>query len=111
MEMHPGVFVSTTDTGEWEFDPEVGGDIHVLCTDVGAEAGMSRFSDGSATGPVVFTPQQRETLVVLEGRADVEIAGGPTVELRPGVMASIAGGVETTWRILETPFKEFWVMA
>ena len=111
MELHPGLFVSSVDTEEWEFDPEVNGDMHVLCTGVGTEAGMSRFSDRSADDPIVYTPPQRETLVVLEGRADVAIAGGPTLELRPGVLASIPAGVETTWRILETPFKEFWVIA
>jgi mannose-6-phosphate isomerase-like protein (cupin superfamily) len=111
METHPGLFVSSTDTDEWEFDPEVGGDMHVLCTGVGTEAGMSRFTDRSPDEPIVYTPPQRETLVVLEGRADVAISGGATIELRPGVLASIPAGVETTWRILETPFKEFWVIA
>ena len=111
MEIHPGLFVSSTDTDEWEFDPEVGGDMHVLCTGVGTEAGMSRFTQASASDPIVYTPPERETLVVLEGRADIEISDGPTIELRPGVLASIPAGVETTWRILETPFKEFWVIA
>lgn len=111
MEMHPGLYVSSTDTDEWQFDPEVGGDMHVLCTGVGTEAGMSRFTHASASDPIVYTPPERETLVVLEGRADVEISDGPTIELRPGVLASIPAGIETTWRILETPFKEFWVIA
>jgi quercetin dioxygenase-like cupin family protein len=111
MEMHREVFVSSADTDDWEFDPEVGGDLHVLCTDVGVEAGMSRFTDESATGPITYTPPQRETLIVLDGRADVEIVGGPTIELRPGSLASIPAGAETKWRILERPFKEFWVIA
>ena len=111
METHPGVFVSSADTEDWEFDPEVGGDLHVLCTGVGVEARMSRFTDASATGPITYTPPQRETLIVLEGRADVEITGGPTIQLRPGVLASIPAGVETRWRILERPFKEFWTIA
>ena len=38
------------------------------------------------------------------------MTGGPTLELRPGVMASIPGGTETTWH-LTPPFKEFWVIA
>jgi quercetin dioxygenase-like cupin family protein len=111
VELHPGLFVSSVDTDEWEFDPEVNGDMHVLCTGVGTEAGMSRFGQGQADEPIVYTPPQRETLFVLEGKADVEITGGPTIELRPGVLASIPAGVETTWRIVEKPFKEFWVIA
>ena len=31
MQPHPGVFLSNTDTDEWEADPEVpGSDVHVL---------------------------------------------------------------------------------
>jgi len=109
-EIHPGVFVSSTDTDAWEFDPEVGGDLHVLCTDVGIDAGMSRFLGATPSEPVVYTPPSRETLVVLEGEARVEITGGPTLELRPGVLASIPAGAETTWHVTP-PFKEFWVIA
>lgn len=108
-EIHPGVFVSSTETDVWEFDPEVGGDLHVLCTDVGIDAGMSRFVGATSSEPVVYTPPSRETLVVLEGEARVEITGGPTLELRPGVLASIPAGTETTWHVTP-PFKEFWVI-
>ena len=72
-EIHPGVFLSNTDTDEWEFDPEVGGDLHVLCTEVGIDAGMSRFVGAMPSEPVVYTPPSRETLIVLEGEARVEI--------------------------------------
>jgi quercetin dioxygenase-like cupin family protein len=81
----------------------------VLCTDVGFDAGMSRFEGAATSEPVRYTPPSRETLLVLEGRARVEIAGGPTLELAPGVMASIPAGTETTWHITP-PFKEFWVI-
>ena len=108
-EIHPGLFVSNTDTDEWEFDPEVGGDLHVLCAEVGIDAGMSRFGDATPSEPVVFTPSSRETLIVLEGEARVEITDGPTLELRPGVLASIPAGTETTWHVTP-PFKEFWVI-
>ena len=43
------------------------------------------------------------------GEARVEITGGPTLELRPGVLASIPAGTETTWHVTP-PFKEFWVI-
>lgn len=105
------MFVSDTDTDEWEYDPEINGDLHVLCTDVGVDAGMSRFTGAPGGEPVVYTPPQRETLIVLEGEARVELSGGPTLELKPGVLASIPAGTETTWHIVSTPFKEFWVIA
>jgi quercetin dioxygenase-like cupin family protein len=110
MELAPGVFVSHTATEEWEFDPEVNGDLHLLCSVDGVESGMSRFAGAEVGKPVTYTPPRRETLLVLEGAARVEISGGPTLELRPGVMASIPGGTETTWH-LTPPFKEFWVIA
>jgi len=106
--IHPGLFVSSTQAEDWEPDEEVGGEVHVLCTDVGIDAGMSRFAVTPAQ-PVRYTPPSRETVVVLEGTAQVEVAGGPTVELAPGVLASFPGGVECTWHI-DPGFKEVWVI-
>ena len=108
MEVVPGVFMSKVETEEWEFDPEVNGEIHVLCSGVGVEAGMSRFLEVS--GPVSYTPPARETLVVLEGSATVRIAGGPALEIAAGDLVSLPPGVETVWNV-RPPFKEFWVLA
>jgi len=108
MEIAPGMFVSDTATNAWEYDPEVDGDIHVLGSVEGFDAGMSRFT--KVDGPVTYTPPKRETLLVIEGTARVDVTGGPSIELRPGVIASIPGGTETTWHI-EPPFKEFWVIS
>ena len=107
MEVHPGVFVSSVATDEWEYDAEVGGEMHLLCHESGIEAGLSRFAD--ATEPVAWTSPDRETLLVLEGEARIEIAGGPTLELRVGDIASLPAGAETKWH-LTTPFKEFWMI-
>ena len=109
MESAPGVFVSSTATDEWEPDPEVGGDVHVLCTDVGVEAGMSRFGT-PLPEPIRYSPPGRETILVLEGAARIEIEDGPTLELTAGSIASIPAGAKTTWHVT-TPFKEFWVIA
>jgi uncharacterized cupin superfamily protein len=108
MEVVPGVFKSTIETDQWEADPEVNGEIHVLCSGVGVEAGMSRFLDVS--GPVSYTPPARETLVVLEGYATVGIIDGPVLEIAVGDLVSLPAGVETVWNITP-PFKEFWVIA
>ncbi len=107
MEVHPGVFVSSAAADDWDYDPEVGGEMHLLCHESGIEAGLSRFTD--ATEPVKWTIPDRETLLVLEGEARIEIAGGPTLELRAGDIASLPAGAETTWT-LTTPFKEFWTI-
>lgn len=108
MEIHPGVFVSNISTDAWEPDLEVGGQMHILCTGVGVEAGLSRFVEGSEP-TVRWTLPDRETLLVLEGAATIELAGGPTLELKVGDIASLPKGAETIWH-LTLPFREFWVI-
>jgi len=44
------VFVSSVSAEAWEPDPEVGGEMHVLCTGHGVESRLSRFTE--ATAPV-----------------------------------------------------------
>jgi hypothetical protein len=76
MEVHPGIFVSNIAPDEWEPDPEVGGEMHVLAEREDAFAGLSRFLDVDVVGP--WTLPVRETILILEGAARIEIAGGPT---------------------------------
>jgi uncharacterized cupin superfamily protein len=108
MEVGPGVFVSRVDTDEWTPDPEVGGDQHVLVAVEGAFVGMSRFVGVSDPEPWLVT--ERETIVVLEGAAHIEIADGPTLELVVGDMASIPKGALTTWHLTQ-PYREIWFFA
>ena len=55
MEPHPGVFVSTVRTGEWEPDPEVpGSEMHELVHADGVWAGLTRFT--SVDDPSPWTP-------------------------------------------------------
>jgi len=112
MELHPGVFVSELSTDDFQVDPEVGGgaEEHVLFDRGGQRAGLTRVrKDGDADLPTWVLPAT-EVLLVLEGRARIEIAGGPTLELKPGDMAALPKGAETTWH-LTLPFKEMWVLA
>jgi hypothetical protein len=74
VEIHPGVFVSSTATEDWRPDPEVGGELHVLVEDETAYAGMSRFGD--VANPEPWTLPERETLLILEGAARIEIEDG-----------------------------------
>lgn len=106
MDSDKRVFVSSISTSSWEPDPDVGGLMHVLCSVGNVEAGLSRFDH--VDGPVPYTVPERETLLVLEGRARIEIVDAPTLDLKPGDIASLPKGAVTTWH-LTTPFREFWV--
>jgi uncharacterized cupin superfamily protein len=108
MEVHPGVFVSNIATDDWETDPEVGGESHTLVRDEGAYAGMTRYRDRPDATP--WTPPERETFLILEGSARIEIEGGPTLEMGVGDMASFPKGAVTTWHVT-APFKEIWFFA
>jgi uncharacterized cupin superfamily protein len=105
MEVHPGVFVSSIATDEWRSDPEVGGEMHVLVEAQGAYAGMSRFVD--VPDPVTWVLPERETILILEGAARIEIAEGPTLDLKVGDLASLPRGASTTWHLTQ-PFRELW---
>jgi uncharacterized cupin superfamily protein len=89
MEMSPGVFVSRTSTGEWEPDTDPPGEVQVLCSGVGLQAGLWRPVQGATPEPVRWISPAGEVLVVLEGTATVEIEGGPTLELAVGDIASL----------------------
>lgn len=110
MEVHPGVFVSSTSTDDWLPDPEIGGgaEEHVLVDRGSMRAGMSRFTEG---GPddVNWVLPQTEVLLVLEGEVQIEIEGGPTLELKTGDMATLPKGAATHW-VFKLPFKEMWVL-
>jgi ethanolamine utilization protein EutQ (cupin superfamily) len=112
MEVHPGVFVSSISTDAWRSDPEVGGgaEEHVLVDMGGMRAGLTRFKETADPGPLCWVLPQNEVLLVLEGAVRIEIEGGPTLELKPGDMASLAKGAVTRWH-LTLPFKEMWVLA
>ena len=107
MKLYPDVFVSSVSAETWEPDPEVGGEMLVLCSGHGAESGLSRFTE--PTDPIRWTLPGSETILVLEGAARIEIDEGPVLELTAGDIASLPAGARTTWD-LTTPFKEFWVI-
>lgn len=48
-----------------------------------------------------------ETLVVVSGRATVELDTGEQIELEPGTMAFFGRGHESTWTVHETLRKGF----
>jgi quercetin dioxygenase-like cupin family protein len=109
MELQAGVFVSNVSTDDWEADLEVGGEVHTLCDADGVQAGLSRIQQAPEK-PIPFRSEMRETIIILEGSVRIEIAGGATLELKKGDIASLPKGAETLWHVT-APFKEMWVMA
>jgi uncharacterized cupin superfamily protein len=83
MEPYPGVFVSRVSAGTWEPDPEVGGEMHVLCNADGAESGLSRCT--KPTEPIRWTLPAGETILILEGAARIEVDKGSVLELTAGI--------------------------
>ena len=108
MEIGAGVIVSSVAGDDWEPDPDVGGEMNVLYRGEGVEAGMSRFVE--PVDPIRWRLPAKETFYVLQGAARVEIAGGPTLEVAKGDMATIPRGADTTW-YLTTPFQDFYVLS
>jgi hypothetical protein len=76
MQVHPGVFVSSTSTQEWQSDPEIGGgaEEHVLVDTGAMRAGLSRFASDADPQPPPWVLPQTEILLVLEAGARIEIA-------------------------------------
>jgi ethanolamine utilization protein EutQ (cupin superfamily) len=106
MERSAGVFVSNISPDDWIDDPDVpGSEMHELVRQDGAWAGLTRIL--AVDGPVPWTPDQRETVHVLEGSVRIEFDDRPPLELRPGDVASFPSGVAMTWHVT-TPFKELW---
>jgi quercetin dioxygenase-like cupin family protein len=112
MEVHPGVFVSSVATEEWQADPEIGGgaEEHVLFETGTMRAGLSRFTKDADQQPPDWALPATQVLLVLEGEARIEIDDGPVLELKAGDMACLPKGAVTTWH-LTLPFKEMWVLA
>ena len=110
MEASPGVFVSTVSAVDWVSDPEVpGSEMHELVRQDGVWAGLTRIVD--VDGPMPWTPEQRETVHVLEGSVRIEFADGrPDLELSEGSIASFPAGTAMTWHVTP-PFKELWFLA
>jgi EutQ-like cupin domain len=65
----------------------------VLCDGEGIQSGLSRFTE--VIGPVQWTLPGRETFLVLEGAARIEIDDGQVLELTAGDIASLPAGART----------------
>lgn len=70
--------------------------------DVTIERGIWQITPGT-----VRDVEVDELFVVVSGRATLEIADGPTLELAPGVLGVLRAGDRTVWRIHETLRKVY----
>jgi uncharacterized cupin superfamily protein len=104
-EQSDGVFVSRVEADDWEHDEETGGLVHLLRADETVQAGL--WKPGAVAGNVIDV-KLVETLLVLEGSGQLQVDGGPTLELRPGDMVSLQKGARTRW-VVDAAFREFWV--
>ena len=109
MESEQGVFVSNISPDVWVDDPDVpGSEMHEVVHADGVWVGLTRIL--ATDGPVPWTPDQRETVHILEGSVRIEFENRPPLELRPGDIASFPANLAMTWHV-STPFKEIWFFA
>ena len=107
-EVSDGVYLSRTDTDEWEPDDEVGGGAHMLFDHGATKAGLWRAERSNERGAVEVEIPARETIVVLEGAVRVGLDGSRHLDLRSGDMLSIPEGVRVGWDP-SPDCKVFWV--
>lgn len=68
------------------------------------ERGVWQITPGTVTDV-----EADELFVVVSGRATIEIAGGPTLEVGPGSVGVLRAGDRTIWRVHETLRKVYQV--
>jgi uncharacterized protein len=85
-----------------EGSPEVSGLVLATSDDGRVMRGVWQITPG-----VVRDVEADELFVVVSGRATVEVEGGPTLELEPGVVGVLRAGDRAVWRIHETLRKVF----
>lgn len=82
MDLGDGLFVSRTSAQDWEADPDVPGTtMHEVVKRDGVWVGMSRID--ATDGPIVWTPESRETALILEGAVRIEFEGRPQPRAQP----------------------------
>jgi uncharacterized cupin superfamily protein len=106
MASNDGVFLSNTSTDDWMPDPDVpGSEMHEVIREDNLWVGLTRITE--VAGPLPWTPDQRETIYVVEGAVRIEFENRSPLELGPGDIASFPPGLAMTWHV-STPFKEIW---
>ena len=73
-------------------------DVHVLplAQDDAVEVGIWQHTAGVSTDI-----EADEIFIVLSGRATIEVADGPTLEVGPGYVGFLTAGAQTVWTVHE----------
>ncbi|MGF1425728.1 cupin domain-containing protein [Kitasatospora sp. LaBMicrA B282] len=82
--------------------PEVTGRVLWQSADGRQLRGIWQITPGTVTDT-----EADELFVVLSGRATIEVAGGPTLEVGPGDAGVLHRGDRTTWTVHETLRKAY----
>ena len=82
--------------------PEVTEALFTEASDERVVRGLWRITEGTVTDV-----EQDEMFVVLEGRATIEVEGGPTIEVGPGDVCVLQRGARTTWTVHDALRKVF----
>ena len=105
-------FVTRVDAATWE-PADFGGEVHYVRTENGEHpyhAGVYR-AEGDPPEQFSYEYELNETIHILEGRVEIAVDGGPTLDLGPGDLASFRAGTRAVWRIYRTPFREIFVLS
>jgi uncharacterized cupin superfamily protein len=101
----PTYFRAADDPDSISFEAGV---ISYLRQDDKVVAGLWTVTPAEAPGVVEVPFPHDETLIVLEGKVEIEVVDGATYVLSPGDSASFTKGTPARWRILE-PLRQFFV--
>ena len=91
-------------------DGEAAGEVHWIRNggSGGSMLAVGLWKSEPATFPYPFGDD--ETIHVLEGELDIELASGEVVSLTPGDVVSFPKGTESTWTV-RSPFKKLFVIS
>ncbi|WP_111510101.1 cupin domain-containing protein [Mycobacterium kyogaense] len=96
----------TTVSGKYgEFDAGV---VNWLRQDDQVVSGFWRCTPEEQPDVYEATFATNETVYIIEGRVEVEVVGGPVLDLAAGDSASFVKGTVGRWRVIE-PVLEFFV--
>jgi uncharacterized cupin superfamily protein len=101
-----GVATWLVDEQEWQHDEETGGQVAMLVELASVQAGLWR-PGRSDLGQFDVDLDHTEVILVLSGTGQLEVNGGPPLELTAGRAARIDAGSHTRWRVSDD-FRELW---
>jgi uncharacterized cupin superfamily protein len=107
MDRNDGVAISHIDAVTWEHDDETGGVVHMLYVDDALQVGLWRPGTTAHT-TIDVTLEARETLLVLSGKARLQVNDDSAYDLLPGNIVTLPRGARTRW-VVDDAFSELWI--